>query len=66
MEELKKNGGKKSTEGSSIKIQCPEYQSMSDTDYINCIIKMIKQLDSKQLRKIFNYVHMMFVGSAGN
>lgn len=66
MEELEKNGGKKRTEGSSMKAQCPEYQSMSDADYINCIIKMIKKLDSKKLRKVFNYVHMMFVRSAGN
>lgn len=39
---------------------------MSNEDYIAIILKILKKLDNKQLKRIFEYAHYIFIGNAGS
>lgn len=39
---------------------------MSNEQYIRCIVKMLEKLNNKQLKRIFEYVHMIFIKCAGS
>lgn len=39
---------------------------MSNEEYIACIVTMLRQLNNKRLKRIFDYVHDVFIWNAGS
>lgn len=38
--------------------------NQGENKYIECIVKMLEKLDNKEQRKVFNYVHYIFIKCA--
>lgn len=39
---------------------------MTKKEYIICICKILRKLNKKQLKKVFEYAHMLFINDIGN